>query len=428
MRRASLVAVQLRQADVEQHHVGPELARPPRSASRPSWAVRTSWPMSSSSMARLSAASRLSSTTRMRSGAPERPRSRPGRRGGAASAAPRPATGRRTVNSLPRPGPSLWRVDRAAVHLDQPLDQRQADAQAALRALERAVHLGEHLEDRAAASRAGMPMPVSRTVIAASPALPLGGATAMCPPRSVYLAALLSRFENTCASRVGSASTKTGSRRQRHRQLVAAGARCSGRLVSTAASHHRRQLDPLLAQLELAAGDAARRRAGRRSAGPSAASWRSITSRAHARLRSRRRPAGCRICSGVADRGQRVAQLVGQRRQELVLRRSASRSASSACLRSLMSTRTFTAPSERPGLVADRVGVGQDGEAAAVGPLDDDLVPVVLLVRLQRQRHPALVVADRRAVGGEELERAAEAVLGVVELAARAPRARPPAG
>ena len=38
-------------------------------------------------------------------------------------------------------------LDGAAVHLDQAADQRQADAQAALRAGDRAVGLGEQVED-----------------------------------------------------------------------------------------------------------------------------------------------------------------------------------------------------------------------------------------------------------------------------------------
>ena len=38
-------------------------------------------------------------------------------------------------------------LDGAAVHLDQALDQREADAQAALRPFERPIYLGKHLED-----------------------------------------------------------------------------------------------------------------------------------------------------------------------------------------------------------------------------------------------------------------------------------------
>src|SRR6185503_5830987 len=59
----------------------------------------------------------------------------------------------------------------------------------------------------------------------------------------------------------------------------------------------------------------------------------------------------------------------------------------------------------------------------AVGPLDDDLVPVEFLAILQCQCHPALVMLDRQAVGGVELERAAEPVLRIVELGLSAPDA-----
>ena len=43
------------------------------------------------------------------------------------------ATGRRTTNSLPWPGPALWARHAAAVHLDQRPDQGQADPQSAPR-------------------------------------------------------------------------------------------------------------------------------------------------------------------------------------------------------------------------------------------------------------------------------------------------------
>ena len=65
----------------------------------------------------------------------------PGRRGG-----PVAGRGRRTTNSLPWPGPSLCGLDRPAVHLDQPPHERQADAQPALRPVERAVRLREQVE------------------------------------------------------------------------------------------------------------------------------------------------------------------------------------------------------------------------------------------------------------------------------------------
>ena len=75
---------------------------------------------------------------------------------GAQSAAGRggSAAGSRTTNSLPLPGPSLVGGDGAAVQLGERPDQRQADAQAPLRAGERAVGLGEQVEHPRAAARA----------------------------------------------------------------------------------------------------------------------------------------------------------------------------------------------------------------------------------------------------------------------------------
>ena len=90
----------------------------------------------------------------------------------------------------------------------------------------------------------------------------------------------------------------------------------SGRLVSTALLHHRRQFDPLLAEFQLAAGDAAH-----------------VQQVVHQPHHLPKLPLhhGAGLLSGVpvgrqpddlqgvADRGQRVAEFVGQRRQELVL-------------------------------------------------------------------------------------------------------------
>ena len=57
------------------------------------------------------------------------------------------ASGIRTVNVLPRPGPSLLRLDRAAVQLGEPLGQGQADAQPSLPAIAELLNLREHVED-----------------------------------------------------------------------------------------------------------------------------------------------------------------------------------------------------------------------------------------------------------------------------------------
>ena len=113
---------------------------------------------SRSSMARLSAASRLSSTTRTRparAGGLVRRRGRRGRRARSL------ATGRRQPHDelAAPPRPLALRVDAAAVHLDEPLDQRQADAQPALRALERAS-TWVNMSNTAGSISGGMPMPV----------------------------------------------------------------------------------------------------------------------------------------------------------------------------------------------------------------------------------------------------------------------------
>ena len=64
-------------------------------------------------------------------------------------AEPAGAIGRRTMNSLPWPGPSLWTLTAAAVQLDELTHQRQTNAQAALRAVQRAAHLREQVENAA---------------------------------------------------------------------------------------------------------------------------------------------------------------------------------------------------------------------------------------------------------------------------------------
>ena len=122
------------------------------SASLPSPTALTSWPASSSSTAVASAASWLSSTTRMRQ--PGRGR-RPGRVAPTAPDRRRPRPGRaaRPGTREPCPDPALVASTVPVVQLDQALHERQADAEAALAAVERALALLEQLEDVAAAAR-----------------------------------------------------------------------------------------------------------------------------------------------------------------------------------------------------------------------------------------------------------------------------------
>ena len=100
-----------------------------------------------------------------------RPRRRCRRRPGCAGAARRPRrasasrpstarrlalrrSGRRTTNSLPQPGPSLGARTRAAVQLDEALDEREPDAEAALRAVRACARPARTARRPRAASRA----------------------------------------------------------------------------------------------------------------------------------------------------------------------------------------------------------------------------------------------------------------------------------
>ena len=124
------------------------------------------------------------------------------------------------------------RLDAAAVHLDQPAHQRQADAQPALRAVERAVDLGEQVED-ARQHLGGMPMPVSRTRMTASSSSALHREG----DRAAFLGVLGGVVEQV-AEHLGQphrvAVDAQRLARQRDGQLVPFGS-ISGRLVSTAA-------------------------------------------------------------------------------------------------------------------------------------------------------------------------------------------------
>ena len=180
-------------------------------------------------------ASTLSSTTSTRRPRPAGSatrgpsRGRRARRGAAAAAAAR-------SNSLPLPGPSLRAVDRAAVQLDELPHQRQADAEPALASgRARVLGLHEQVEDAAAAARAAMPMPLSRTRSTAVLVAPFDRDTVMRPPGSVYLAALSSRFADhlrRAASRRPRASS--GSRGSVRRRARGRARRSAGGMVSTA--------------------------------------------------------------------------------------------------------------------------------------------------------------------------------------------------
>src|SRR5207245_7719350 len=98
---------------------------------------------------------------------------------------------------------------------------------------------------------------------------------------------------------------------------------------------------------------------------------------------------------------QRVAQLVRQYRQELVLRAVDCLQCILQGILGLLAVRDIedhVYRAEDPsGPVADRVGVGQYSATPAVWTLDDDLVAAVLAAFLERPSHTALVVRNSRS-------------------------------
>jgi hypothetical protein len=92
-----------------------------------------------------------------------------------------------------------FHLDRAAVQRDQLLDQRQADAEAALGLGQMILDLGEDLED----PRLHLGRDADAGVVTLISAMPRRRPpTGMVPPEGVYLAALLSRLATTWARRV----------------------------------------------------------------------------------------------------------------------------------------------------------------------------------------------------------------------------------
>ena len=216
---------------------------------------------------------------------------------------------------LPRPGPSLAAATVPPCISTSPLTSASPiPSPPVLRSMLRSTW--ENMSKMWGSDSAGMPIPVSlhRHHHLAAPS---ARRPARCARRgSVYLALLVSRLPNTWASRVRSASRNTGSGGQVDGQLVPGRVdRRAGRLDR--AAHHVGQQDPGPPQLHLVAADPGHveqvvdqphhvaRAAGPSSPGPAPAPPRS--SRQADDLQA------------VADRGQRVPQLVGQQGEELVL-------------------------------------------------------------------------------------------------------------
>ena len=109
-----------------------------------------------------------------------------------------------TTNSLPRPSPSLWAATRRrrAARTSR-LTSVRPMPRPPCGAVERAARPARTGRRRAAASPGAMPMPLSRTRTTDLVAVARDRRALMCPPGSVYLAALFSRLATTCVRRVG---------------------------------------------------------------------------------------------------------------------------------------------------------------------------------------------------------------------------------
>ena len=137
--------------------------------------------------------------------------------------------------------------------------------------------------------------------------------------RSVYLAALLSRLATTCARRTRSPST--ADRLGRAGRSTAAAARPrSAALTASTARRDRPRASSTGSRRSSILPRVMRETSSRSSTSRvSCATWRSITSRAASARSSPSAGADAQDLERVADRRQRVAQLVRQHGEELVL-------------------------------------------------------------------------------------------------------------
>ena len=186
--------------------------------------------------------------------------------------------------------------------------------------VQRSVGLGEQVEDARQHARRDADARCRARARTAVAAVALGRQTRCGRRSSVYLAALLSRLATTCASRVGSPSHAQRLARQVERR-----ARGRARSISGRRSRSPRRDDSApgrparVRELDLAARDA--RDVEQVVDQPHQVLDLALDrSRGLAAIAGSGRRAGMPSrCSGVADRRQRIAQLVRQHRQELVL-------------------------------------------------------------------------------------------------------------
>ena len=111
--------------------------------------------------------------------------------------------------------PGARRPHGATVHFHEVSHHGEPDAAAAFGADRGRVRLGKHVEYAQQHGRLDA-YPGVANDDAAALSEPLQGHATISPPSGVYLAALISRFENTCSRRAASASTHSGSAGKDH--------------------------------------------------------------------------------------------------------------------------------------------------------------------------------------------------------------------
>ena len=165
------------------------------------------------------------------------------------------ASGRRTTNSLPWPGPALLALTvPPCISTSRFTSVRPMPSPPWARLIERFACVNssktcrQHLRRDADAVVAHRRPPRCHRRA--------GRRAQMWPPGSVYLAALFSRLAKTCVSRTGSASTTQRLARDVDDELVAGGSRSAAGWSRPRCARVGRELDRLLAQLDLAARDA----------------------------------------------------------------------------------------------------------------------------------------------------------------------------
>ena len=249
----------------------------------------------------------------------------------------------------------------------------------------------ENMVNRPGSDSGVRPMPVSRMAMTSS-AFSMRAYSAIWPSGSVYLAALVSRLPMTCDRRSGSASSLTFSGRQVDRELVLLGVEQRARRFHRDADDGL-EVDVVLLELELAARDARhveqvveQQRHALHLARDDFAAPLALAVVGRVRIED---------AHGVANGRERIAQLVRQRGEELVLAPVGLEQRALGVLEAADVEIDAGPALDAPGLVADGHALREDGvvlpvDAHACGVRDTRCLPV--RARFLPRRHGVLDV------------------------------------